>query len=688
MASAFPSLSAYGGSKSTVCNTAANMACAQSLATLNKGTARMVDTYIYPYDELVRNELPFARVANAGKDIRIAIIGAGFAGATAAHELKRAFGEHFTSAAISIFEAKTNEGGEEAVIGGRASSQYFKDSNGRRYVNEMGPMRVPENSKLFWHYLLKIEGDPKVIQEIFPNPGVVATQLVYRGVRYAWGGLNGGAYPEPVDPNDPNIVDWSRLVEDIFGRNGFVASLEFEGHNPQSIGQLLMKGELSAEDKDNINTYWQYFLLKFEAVSFVGALTDFFDGSAPHRRRWGGTEFNMFSTLGLGTGGFGPLFPVCFLEIFRLLLWQYDQEYSPSLSMADIVRKLMELDVMGNSEKISVRPFTVNYIGLSKDSGLPMISYVNRGSADEEIFNNTKSEVFDFVIVTAPLRSMQICMNLDANVPPAPYAGCQDAVFGNCDSTMIREAIRIPHVMNASKMFGFLPAKPWVNNEDWPHIHGDPIKCVLTDTLARQMYFLDPYPEEDSAGCNALISYNWGDDAVQIMAVRNYEQGQFTNPAASPDFVLKNAYQNGICSAIENSPIAETLNQITVANQYETLQSVIWQEEPMIFGGFKIDYPQQYYYTVQMVYQYQQADQLESTRVFLAGNNVSFQGGWIEGAMQSAVNAASAVLKVMERLDLLEPDSFRMESLFQANPFPYCKEELAKKYRIIENECA
>lgn len=681
MASAFPSLSALGGSKCLVGKSSETTRESKSLAELNTGKARMVDTFIYPYDELVKNEQPFALINEQGQDCKIAIVGSGFAGATAAYELKRAFGDKLKSDSITIFEARTTED-KQPIIGGRAHSEFFTDSKGRLYTNEMGPMRVPENSKLFWHYLLKIVQDPAQMQRIFPNPGVVPTQLVYRGVRYTWsGGLGGGNYPQPENPNDPNIVDWQELIEDVFGTNGFIASLKFNNDDPQSIGELLQKPSLNEQEKERIRVYWAHFIEKYEDVSLVSAMNEFFDNTLPGG--WSATKFNMFSTLGFGTGGFGPLFPVCFLEIFRLLVWQYDQEYSPAMPMADVVKKLIELEVKGTNEQINILGHTVTYIGLTKDQQQPkpIVSYIDASNGNQVI-----EQVFDYVVVAAPLRSMQIRINLDANVPPSPYNETQAAVFGQDNSIMIRESMRIPHIMNSSKLFGFLAQKPWVDNQDWPSVNVDgveqPVKCVLTDTLARQMYFLDPYPEDDGAGCNPLISYNWGDDSVQIMGIRNYEQGQYVNSEASPNYTLKMAYQNGLDSAIENSPIARSLEQITVENQSDTLRAIVWQEEPMIFGAFKIDNPQQYYYTAQLVYQYQQIKTEPNCRVFLAGNNVSFQGGWIEGAMQSAVNAASAILKSMDAQGFIQQGSMRMDSLFEENPFAATCQMLAYKYKI------
>ncbi|MDY7020230.1 MAG: FAD-dependent oxidoreductase [Cyanobacteriota bacterium] len=68
-------------------------------------------------------------------------------------------------------------------------------------------------------------------------------------------------------------------------------------------------------------------------------------------------------------------------------------------------------------------------------------------------------------------------------------------------------------------------------------------------------------------------------------------------------------------------------------------------------------------------------------RVYLAGNNCSFYGGWVEGAMQSGVNAAAAVLKHMAlTFNDNEKVEFRddMNALFEPNPFQEVLDELEK----------
>lgn len=338
MSGVFPSLSGVGGSKGIGKHKDAAKGSDGDLklSDLNQGYARMVDTFIYDYPKLVRDDKsPFAKVTGAGKDVKVAIIGSGFAGATAAYELHRSGIKN-----ITVYEARNK-------LGGRAYSREFTDDKGRKYVNEMGPMRIPSNSKLFWHYLSQIEDDGKY-QKIFPNPGVVPTQIIFRGVKYSW---QDEAFPQPVDPNDKNNVDWKRLQDNI---GEFIGSLDFDDDTVQTIAKLLQQENLTLLEKIKIYNYWKHFLLKYNDVPFIKSLEDYFGD------RWGEEEYSMFATLGLGTGGFGPLFPVCFLEIFRILLWEYENEYIPSMPMSTIVTKLLD------ASKAEICHETVDYVGTDK----------------------------------------------------------------------------------------------------------------------------------------------------------------------------------------------------------------------------------------------------------------------------------------------------------------------------------
>jgi monoamine oxidase len=84
-----------------------------------------------------------------GKNIKVAVIGAGEAGLAAAFELRK------TGCNITLFEASNR-------IGGRVFTYYFDRSN--KYYGELGPMSIPVSHETTWHYinLFKLNTSPFV----------------------------------------------------------------------------------------------------------------------------------------------------------------------------------------------------------------------------------------------------------------------------------------------------------------------------------------------------------------------------------------------------------------------------------------------------------------------------------------------------------------------------------------------
>lgn len=651
---AFPPLAVFKQAK------AALGADSMKLSALNRDYQRFADTYIYDYVKLVRDDKrPFAVLTDGhDRQRRIAIIGAGFSGLCAAYELLRAGAQQ-----ITVYEA------EPKRLGGRAETSEFHDEQGRVYYNELGPMRFPQYAKLFWHYLREMDESPDdpVIPK-FPNPGVVATEMFFQGQTFSWQGPDG--------PDDRPGFEWSEI------RRGWkklmdqlTVDCDGETVDVGVVGALLKKdwdqGHMPLDAKKKVHCFWEAMVKRYQGRSFKNVLVEILGDE------WNEQYFRMFSTLGLGTGGFGPIFPISFVEIIRLLIWDYADEYAPHITLTQFIDMFAaRIQRLADAQKAHVdfKYHTVCYLGYDKSDDPVVVSI----KANDLQMNQLEMKAYDYVIVTVPLRSAQIRMQADATVVPISYRDyVAKSAFPDDGQRDVRDAIRIPNMMDASKLFGFVREKPWVPGSgiNWPKVDGQPVKCVLTDTLPRQMYFLDPYPQRDDAGLNVLISYNWGADSIRNQGIMNYMPWHDIYGNACPDFNLKMAYQLAISSTTENNPVAQVLDSITVEDtrhpENPVLSSVFWQQKPLIFGAFKLDFPGQYYYGAQVAFQYQEVkDDRPCNRIILAGNNVAFIGGWVEGAFMSAVNAVAAVLYHITK----EPGGghraeFRMDDLFRPNPF-------------------
>lgn len=68
--------------------------------------------------------------------------------------------------------------------------------------------------------------------------------------------------------------------------------------------------------------------------------------------------------------------------------------------------------------------------------------------------------------------------------------------------------------------------------------------------------------------------------------------------------------------------------------------------DPHSAGAFKLNYPGEDVYSQRLFFQFKTANRPEEdTGLYLAGCGCSFTGGWIEGAVQTAVDIACVVLR-------------------------------------------
>jgi hypothetical protein len=76
----------------------------------------------------------------------------------------------------------------------------------------------------------------------------------------------------------------------------------------------------------------------------------------------------------------------------------------------------------------------------------------------------------------------------------------------------------------------------------------------------------------------------------------------------------------------------------------DPVQMLEWQSEPYFNGAFKLSQPGQDTYVQSMYWDYQRAGTANDTGVYIAGDCCAWTSGWVEGALQTALNAACAVL--------------------------------------------
>ncbi|MCJ2370006.1 tryptophan 2-monooxygenase [Pseudomonas sp. RGM 3321] len=497
---------------------------------------------------------------------RVAIVGAGISGLVAATELLRAGVKD-----VVLYESRDR-------IGGRVWSQVF-DQTRPRYIAEMGAMRFPPSATGLFHYLKKFGISTSTT---FPDPGVVDTELHYRGKRYYW----------PAGKKPPALFrrvyeGWQSLLRDGYLLEGgsLVAPLD--------IASMLKSGRL-----EEAAIAWQGWLNVFRDCSFYNAIVCIFTGPhPPGGDQWARPEdFELFGSLGIGSGGFLPVFQAGFTEILRMVIngYQSDQRLIPD-GISSLATRLVDQAFDGKTLRERI-----------------CFSRVGRISRDSEkiIIQTTAGEqgLFDRVIVTSSNRAMQMIHCLT-----------DSERFLSRD---VARAVRETHLTGSSKLFILTRTKFWIKNK-LP-------TTIQSDGLVRGVYCLDYQPDEPDGHGVVLLSYTWEDDAQKMLAMSDKKTR---------------------CQVLVNdlAAIHPTFASYLLPVEGDYERYVLhhdWLTDPHSAGAFKLNYPGEDVYSHRLFFQPMTANSPDKdTGLYLAGCSCSFAGGWIEGAVQTALNSACAVLR-------------------------------------------
>ena len=246
---------------------------------------------------------------------------------------------------------------------------------------------------------------------------------------------------------------------------------------------------------------------------------------------------------------------------------------------------------------------------------------------------NMKAD-FAIVAMTSPaMQQLQLDLPYALN-PLLPTPLVSDLVSPSCQAAIKRLDVVPGYRMNTE-----LPS-PRID-DTWPQdAGGNKILCFVTDELPRLAYVLPEVPEgRDVARVTAVDTY--GADAEKLSALRNI-QSRRQAAVASFSYGLQSNGTGGDGAA---KPVADLLD-------YAEVKDYDWSYEPTTLGAFKVDKPEDNYFSSSLFYHYQQASPANPgphTSIFLAGDSVGHLGGWVEGAAMSAINAVVGLCSQIEQ---------------------------------------
>jgi Monoamine oxidase len=501
------------------------------------------------------------------RGVKIAVIGAGLAGLSAAFELRK------TGAHITVYEA-------DSRIGGRVYT-YFFDKRSSLY-GELGSMRIPVSHETVWHYinLFKIPTKPFI-----QNNENAFIYLKNTRVRNDAKGINVMNYIYPKY----RLKDWER-------RTPWQQLAYYGLESPMLRADANQRSEL-LQVKPYYNQFIQYWDMQsirriMETTELSQAGIDLISNLSPLA---GQNLYNSYVDISEANypanlsylyqipGGTSRL-PLAFYN--SLISRNPAGEYPgiPTRFLGDVSVK-MENWITG--------------IHKEPDSGKVLLGYGNRGN------RRGNSEVFDYVVCAIPFSTLR-----NVNIRPQ---------FSNLKMQAIKEV----NYIDAMKFLMFSKRRFWEEGGENERIIGGgsytdlPITSVWypSDHLH---YYTDQTPVNRNLTAEPgvfIASYSYNQDPVRLANL---------DPVIRFDVIKREVEQvHGLPKGYLDALILD----------YKMMD---WNREPWERGALCFFTPQQ-----KSLFSYGMAMPEYGNRVFMAGDHISAVHRWMQGSLQSGMQAAN-----------------------------------------------
>lgn len=304
----------------------------------------------------------------------------------------------------------------------------------------------------------------------------------------------------------------------------------------------------------------------------------------------------IFGQVGFGTGGWDSDFPNTLLEILRVVLTGCDENQHLIVGGAQQV----PLGLWQHAPaSIAHWPLGTTLASLHGGATRPGVTAIRRASDGRIAVTDTwgSERTYPAVLVTCQswLLTTQIAV--------------QESLF----SQKLWMALDRTRYMQSSKTFVMVDRPFWKDVD--PATGRDTMSMTLTDRLTRGTYLFDNGPDQPAVMC---LSYAWMSDALKMLPHPPEKRVQLALDA------LRKIYPGvNIASHIVGDPI-----------------TISWEADPYFLGAFKGALPGHYRYNQRMYGHFMQDGLPAAERgIFLAGDDISFTPAWVEGAVQTALNA-------------------------------------------------
>lgn len=354
-----------------------------------------------------------------------------------------------------------------------------------------------------------------------------------------------------------------------------------------------LQAAMRARDAARVKEIWDPLVAAWDERTFYDFVT-----SSDAFRALSFRHREIFGQVGFGTGGWDSDFPNSMLEILRVNLCGLDdnQRFIKG-GVENVLQRLWRLpedcahwgrvslaDLNGGATRSRVTRIT-------RDTGGAIAVTDRWGRTDH----------YDAVLVTCQSHLLTTSIDTD------------EALFDQ----KLWMALDRTRYMQAAKTFVMVDRPFWTD----PDADGRPVMSMtLTDRITRGTYFFDNGPDRPAVIC---LSYSWMTDALKVLPHDAEKRVELALSA------LGHIYPGvDIAGHIRGNPIC-----------------VSWETDENFLGAFKGALPGHYRYNHRMFGHFMQDGMAAGQRgIFLAGDGISWTPAWVEGAVQTALNAVWGIM--------------------------------------------
>jgi monoamine oxidase len=357
-----------------------------------------------------------------------------------------------------------------------------------------------------------------------------------------------------------------------------------------------MQRALRERDVPHLKALWDALVPLWDDRTFYDfvAQSDAFAKLSFHHRE-------VFGQVGFGTGGWDSDFPNSMLEILRVVLTGCDE--NQHLIEGGVQQVPMGLWAHAPDRMVHW-PQGTSLASLHQGAPRPGVTAIARDASQQLAITDTWGTTRSYPAVLVTCQSWLMTTQISV----------EESLF----SHKLWMALDRTRYMQSSKTFVMVDRPFWKDID--PETGREIMSMTLTDRLTRGTYLFDHGPDQPGVMC---LSYAWMGDALKMLPHSSEKRVQLALSA------LKKIYPKvDIASHIIGEPI-----------------TISWEADPYFLGAFKGALPGHYRYNHRMYGHFMQ-DKLPAAErgIFIAGDDVSWTPAWVEGAVQTSLNAVWGIL--------------------------------------------